>query len=204
MSTRSVNNKRTTTGEVTGMARRSASSAKPARAAASSVRVVPASSKDRRAAAAKGEDLSNLSKEERKARKAELRKHDDLVYSVSDSILNANEEYKKRRKIWWALLIVAVIVVMILWVWMGTGISAALDTNTRSVLYIVILVAAYAVIIGAFVYDWLKIRPLRNEARSLAEGMSDKQLVNYYEKAAAEEDHARAEKEAAKAAKKSK
>ena len=57
MSTRSATNKRTQFHEVTGVARKSAASAKPARQAASSVRVVPASSKARRKELEKGENL---------------------------------------------------------------------------------------------------------------------------------------------------
>ena len=70
MSTRSATNKRTQSHEVTGVARKSAASAKPARQAASSVRVVPASSKARRKELEKGENLEGLSKEEKRARAA--------------------------------------------------------------------------------------------------------------------------------------
>ena len=51
MSTRNPMNKRSQaqqSGEMTGFTRKSAGSAKPARAAASSVRVVPASAKEKR------------------------------------------------------------------------------------------------------------------------------------------------------------
>lgn len=60
MSTRSATNKRTQSHEVTGVARKSAASAKPARQAASSVRVVPASSKARRKELEKGENLEGF------------------------------------------------------------------------------------------------------------------------------------------------
>ena len=60
MSTRSATNKRTQSHEVTGVARKSAASAKPARQAASSVRVVPASSKARRKELEKGAKVNKL------------------------------------------------------------------------------------------------------------------------------------------------
>ena len=73
MSIRSANNKRVQNREYAGASRKSAASAKPARAAASSVRVVPASAKARRREAEQGESLEGLYKEEKKARKQELR-----------------------------------------------------------------------------------------------------------------------------------
>ena len=120
MSTRSVQNKRTQEkmqGESRGgMARKSASSAKPARAAASSVRVVPASAKAKRAAAERGEDLSNLSKEEKKARKAELRRQEDLIYTAANALLKENEDYTRLRRIWWVLLGVGIAALVGTWV----------------------------------------------------------------------------------------
>ena len=87
MSTRSATNKRTQSHEVTGVARKSAASAKPARQAASSVRVVPASSKARRKELEKGENLEGLSKEEKRARKAKQRAKEDRIYTVSNILL---------------------------------------------------------------------------------------------------------------------
>ena len=85
MSTRSATNKRTQSHEVTGVARKSAASAKPARQAASSVRVVPASSKARRKELEKGENLEGLSKEEKRARKAE-KKSDTFQWKDGGSV----------------------------------------------------------------------------------------------------------------------
>ena len=48
----------------------------------------------------------------------------------------------------------------------------------------------------AFIYDFVRIRPLRNMYRAKAEGMTDKQMTALIEKAAAEEDRKRAEKAA--------
>ena len=60
MSMRSATNKRTQNREYAGATRKSAASAKPARAAAGSVRVVPASAKERRREAERGESLEGL------------------------------------------------------------------------------------------------------------------------------------------------
>ena len=93
MSTRSATNKRTQSHEVTGVARKSAASAKPARQAASSVRIVPASSKARRKELEKGENLEGLSKEEKRARKAKQRAKEDRIYTVSNILLKQDEDY---------------------------------------------------------------------------------------------------------------
>ena len=112
MSTRSATNKRTQSHEVTGVARKSAASAKPARQAASSVRVVPASSKARRKELEKGENLEGLSKEEKRARKAKQRAKEDRIYTVSNILLKQDEDYTKRRRIWWAVLAIGMVLVV--------------------------------------------------------------------------------------------
>ena len=115
MSTRSATNKRTQSHEVTGVARKSAASAKPARQAASSVRVVPASSKARRKELEKGENLEGLSKEEKRARKAKQRAREDRIYTVSNILLKQDEDYTKRRRIWWAVLAIGMVLVVAIW-----------------------------------------------------------------------------------------
>ena len=121
MSTRSPMNKRSQTKEVTGMARKSAASAKPARAAASSVHVVSSSSKSRRKELEKGESLAGLSREEKRARKQELRAKDDRIYTVSTLLTQDDEDYKKRRRLWWMLLGLGMLTILILWVWLFMG-----------------------------------------------------------------------------------
>lgn len=201
MSTRSATNKRTTEHEVTGVARRSAASAKPARAAAGSVRVVPSSSKARRQQQARGEDLSNLSKEERKARKREIRNEEDRVYAASNYLMKSDEDYKRRRIVWWVLLGLGVGFIFVLWIMLYV---AGQQNQINSMAQLVLIVLSYVAIISAFVYDFIRIRPIRNMYRDQAEGMTQKQLISLMERAAAEEDHKRAEKEAKKAAKKNK
>ena len=115
MSTRSATNKRTQSREVNGVARKSAASAKPARQAASSVHVVPASSKARRKELEKGENLEGLSKEEKRARKAKQRAREDRIYTVSNILLKQDEDYTKRRRIWWAVLAIGMVLVVAIW-----------------------------------------------------------------------------------------
>lgn len=177
MSTRNPQNKRMqekAQGNLSGMARKSAASAKPARAAASSVRVVPASAKAKRAQMERGEDLSGLSKEEKKARKAEMRRMEDLVYTASDTLLRENPSYPRLRRIWWALLVGGIASLLGTWVVLSLGGSS--DLSTENPLQLVLIVLAYVFIIVAFIFDFVKIRPLRNAARAEAEGMSEARL----------------------------
>lgn len=180
MSTRSAQNKRTQDklqGESrTGMARKSASSAKPARAAASSVRVVPTSAKAKRAAAERGEDLSNLSKEEKKARKAELRYQEDRIYTASNALLKENADYVRLRRIWWVLLVIGIVALAGTWVMLMVYGQEGVESGSGQAIQIGLLVAAYAAIIIAFIFDFIKIRPIRNECRATAAGMSDAKL----------------------------
>ena len=200
MSTRSASNKRTQTHEVAGVARKSAASAKPARAAASSVRVQPATAKDRRKKLEKGESLEGLTKQEKKARKQELRAEEDRRYTASTILLKQDEDYTKRRRVWWALLGAGMLIIIALWIWLF-GLSGNGGKVTSGV-QMAAIVVAYAVIIAAFVYDFTRIRPIRNMYRDQVEGMSTNKLNALIERAAAEEDRKRAEKEAAKADKK--
>ena len=188
MSTRSPQNKRTQaqlSGTATGgMARKSASSAKPARAAASSVRVVPSSSKAKRAAAERGEDLSNLSKEEKKARKAELRRQEDRVYTASNILLKEEPDYPRYRRIWWALVIAGILALVAVWILLAMAEQAGISAQDVQAAEIVIIVLAYAAIIAAFIFDFVKIRPIRNACRATAEGMSESKLSAVIERGA--------------------
>lgn len=175
MSTRSANNPRTQNREYTGATRKSASSAKPARAAASSVRVVPASNKARRKQEERGESLEGLSKEEKRARKRELRAQEDRRYAVADEMLKSDQDYPQRRRVFWALVVAGVIIIAAAWLLLSNvgGIAGAMDARTLNLVEIVIIVLGYVAIIGAMIYDFVRIRPLRNYYRSKAEGMTD-------------------------------
>ena len=206
MSTRSPQNKRTQErlrGETKGgMMRKSAGSAKPARAAAESVRVVPANSKAKRQQAERGEDLSGLSREEKRARKAEIRRHDDRVFAAANVLMREDFDYNRYRKIWMILIaagIAVIVVAFILFSFAGNKPSATLSV----VEYATVAIADIA-IFAAFIFDFVKIRPIRNEARAKAEGMSEARLSATVERGASKEDSKRADKEAKKAGKRGK
>ncbi|MDO4436552.1 MAG: hypothetical protein Q4B77_01160 [Coriobacteriaceae bacterium] len=204
MSTRSAQNKRNqeklqgTSRQ--GMARKSASSAKPARAAASSVRVVHTSGKAKRAEIERGEDLSNLSKEEKKARKAELRRQEDRVYTATNIVLKENEDYRRLRRIWWAFLIAGIVALVATWVLLAMFGQESVESGPMRTTQLVLIVAAYAFIIIGFIFDFVKIRPIRNEIRASVSSMSDARIDDILRR---EAEAARA-KEAEKAASKKK
>ena len=151
MSTRSATNKRTQSHEVTGVARKSAASAKPARQAASSVRVVPASSKARRKELEKGENLDGLSKEEKRARKAKQRAREDRIYTVSNILLKQDEDYTKRRRIWWAVLAIGMVLVVAIW----ASLYFAPGGTVSSPVQMVGIVLSYVIILGDFIYAFV-------------------------------------------------
>lgn len=187
MSIRSANNKRVQNHEYTGATRRSASSAKPARAAASSVRVMPASSKARRRAAERGESLEGLSKEERKLRKQQLRVKEDRAFAAQNILLKRDDEYKAARRIFLAIMVVGVFALIVVWL-MLMGIFDTLPVDLLNRVQVVGLVVAYSFVIGSFVYDFFKIRPLRNYYKAQVEGMTDRKVLEIIESAEAKDD----------------
>ena len=196
MSTRNPMNKRSQaqqSGDMTGFTRKSAGSAKPARAAASSVRVVPASAKEKRTQAERGESLAGLSREEKRARRREQRLQEDRIYAVSNELLKGEPDYKSRRRVFWVLLAVGLVATLAVWL-----VLLGIDTGAADIaqpVQIVGLVIAYVCIIAAFIYDIVRIRPLRNDARRRAEGMSEAKQIALIEEATAAD---RAKREAKK------
>lgn len=195
MSTRSANNKRNQDKlqgvSGTGMARKSASSAKPARAAAGSVRVVPTTAKAKRAAAERGEDLSNLSKEEKKARKAELRREEDRIYTASGQLMKEDPDYPRLRRIWWVLLVIGIAALIGTWVMLAVMGQEGMATSAGQTAQFALIIAAYAAIIIAFIFDFMKIRPIRNACREKAAGMTAVKLDEVIARSVAPKDDKR-------------
>ena len=169
-----------TTSSSTGFSRRSAARAKPAREAAGSVRT---SSKSQ----------AEMSKEEKKAAREAKRTEEDLLYEAKKAYLNNNEAYRATQRLWWGLLgggMVCSIISFMIMRYMQSGQSSSESLATVSIVFMVL---AYVLIIGAFIYDLVKVRPMRNEANDKLGGMSRKRLNQLI-----------ADEEARKAAKKSK
>ena len=150
----------------------SAAGARPAREAASSVRVEGERSK---------KSPALMTKEEKKAAKAEERRLEDARNQAYDYILKSDDAYKKTDKTWWILL--------------GVGFGMT----------VISLLLAYGFIIAAFIYDFRKRRPFRKAAERRLQGMNDKRVADYIasedEKAARAAAKAEAQKAEGKAVK---
>lgn len=180
-----------------GITRKSPTKAKPVREAASSVRVV---------AKKKNPDGSTstvgMTKEEKKEVRRAEREEEDIFNSLTNAMLKADELYTSRRRVWWVFLGLGLVFVVAAFV---SGYIGAPDgsnmydlSTTGGVLSVVSLVLAYVFIITSLVYEWMKIRPIRNEKQDKVTSLSPKKrramLADLYEA----DERKRAEKKSAK------
>lgn len=180
-----------------GITRKSPTKAKPVREAASSVRVV---------AKKKNPDGSTstvgMTKDEKKEVRRAEREEEDIFNSLTNAMLKADELYTSRRRMWWVFLGLGLVFVVAAFV---SGYIGAPDgsnmydlSTTGGVLSVVSLVLAYVFIITSLVYEWMKIRPIRNEKQDKVTSLSPKKrramLADLYEA----DERKRAEKKAAK------
>lgn len=168
-----ASNKETRDTEKSSTARGSAARAKPARSAAASVRVVSAADAK---AGRSGKRPSEMTRAERKAERESKRSEEDLHYSAANIILERQEEYHSRRRLWWILIGVGVALTIASFL-----LTRAFPVNDAAnapyvTVSIVTLVLAYVLIIGAFIFDWRKIKPLRTAASEEASRLSNKRL----------------------------
>ena len=180
-----------------GITRKSPTKAKPVREAASSVRVV---------AKKKNPDGSTstvgMTKDEKKEVRRAEREEEDIFNSLTNAMLKADELYTSRRRMWWVFLGLGLVFVVAAFV---SGYIGAPDgsnmydlSTTGGVLSVVSLVLAYVFIITSLVYEWMKIRPIRNEKQGKVTSLSPKKrramLADLYEA----DERKRAEKKSAK------
>jgi hypothetical protein len=178
--------------EKKGFSRRSAANAKPVREAASSVRV---SSKPKKGVVG----ATTETKEQKRERKRKEREQDDLRNRAYDLVLRGIPGYKASEKIFFILMGVgfglAVISLIAGYVLEGNDNY----TTMQGVLSVASLVAAYVFIIGSFIYDLVKRRPYRREAEARVQSLTDKKIMDLFEKDRSVQNPKRAQKEAAKA-----
>lgn len=196
MSRRNPQNERYTVekdGRTAGSTAPKAGSAKPASRAAASVRIE--TSKSSMTKKQKVMAQQTMSKEEKKAARAKERELENLVYTATTVLTNKDEKYKKLRRIWWGLLISAVVFTALSWITLSTGVGG-------QVLSIVVLVLAYAGIIGALIMDFTVIRKRRNVFRDKVNAMTRKQVERVVQESYAERSATDAAKKARKEARK--
>lgn len=156
-----------------GMARKSAASAKPARAAAGSVRVVSVSKDKDGFTQTKG-----MTKEEKKALKKAERAEEDQIAHLTDLVTKNNPTYAYRRRIWWIFMGLGlgstVITFVISYVATSMGETGYSFNTTAGIVSIITLVLAYVFIITALVWEFVKLRPIRMQTNEKITNMSAK------------------------------
>ena len=148
MSQRNPMNDRYQTDEHRGQTRKSAATMKPKTKAASSVRIQPT---------VKTKQQKKAEKKVARQKQGEL---DRKYYNPP------TPQYKRLRKIWWALLIGAIAATALSWIgrsWFPDAVSY------------VMLGAAYVCIIGALYVDFSKIRKVRRAYQEEMEGRQSKE-----------------------------
>ena len=185
MSMRNPQNERYTVereGRSQGSVKPRTASAKPASKAGASVRTTSKPKPKNANQRAMAE--MNMSKEEKKAARAKEREAENVAYTAIDILTRKDARYKKRRRIWWIVLAIGMVLVVAIW----ASLYFAPAGMVSSPVQMVGIVLSYVIILGDFIYDFVRIRPLRNMYRTQAEGMSDNKLNALIERSAAEED----------------
>ena len=103
---------------------------------------------------------------------------------MSNILLKRDGDYTKRRRIWWAVLAIGMVLVVAIW----ASLYFAPGGTVSSPVQMVGIVLSYVIILGDFIYDFARIRPLRNMYRAQAEACPRTSSTLLSRRAAAEED----------------
>lgn len=184
-----------------GFSRKSAARARPTSAAASSVRVVSVEDAKR---GKSGKKTSEMTKEERKAERAARRDVEDRKSMAANILLKRDPVSQRGQKLWWVLLGIGLVMTLI-----SFGINLYMQNSSATEFPILItvtamasIVLAYVCIIGAFIYDFVKVRPVRRRIDDEVNGMSKRRIEQLIAEDVAELERKKAEKDAKKNAKK--
>ena len=163
--------------ERSGFSKRSVTRAKPAREAASGVRVVGASGSSRKSSGS-GKAPVEMTKDEKKRARRERRDEADRRASASQIVLKQIPGYKRSQRVWWGLLGTGFVCTIISWLLPNLFPQQVNEgTTPMGVAVFIMLVAAYALIISAFVYDWRVVRPMRKKAEATTGAMTNKKVT---------------------------
>ena len=174
--------KRASGQESGGYTRKGASRAKPARESASSVHVVQV-----RGGHAK-KSYEHMTKEEKKEERRRERAENDRLAAASNILMSHDPVYRRRRKIWWALLGAGLASTALAWIFFAAlqGVSGTPG--------LISLIFAYVFIIGGFIWDWVKIRPIRRDTDAMVAAMNRKRQQEIIDEGYEEEQAKKAEK----------
>ncbi len=185
-----------------GFSKKSVTRAKPVRDAGASVRVVSASEIRSGKKNAAGKTQSEMSKEEKKEARRARRDAEDRRMTAARVLLKNNAEYKKGQRVWWIMLGVGIALTIFCGVIQYFAPNAARDPFSGwGLVSLICIVPAYGCIIGAFIHDWRKVRPIRQKCDAAVASMTDKKVMQVL---AGEVTEAEVERIAAKMAKKRK
>lgn len=191
----------------TGFSKRSVSRARPTREAAAGVRVEPASSGAERSSrtVSPSKPVASMSKEERKQYRREQRDEGDRRNYATQVLLRQQPGYKKSQRVWWGLLGSGLGATVISWA-LSTFYPSEVTSSATPVAIVafILLVAAYALIISAFVYDWRVVRPMRKASEAASNGMTKSKVDKVIAAEAEDIKREKEEKAARKAARKEK
>ena len=140
-----------------GFSRSSAAKARPAREAAASVR---SASKPDTGVFGKSE-----TKEEKRDRKRREREESDLKTRAYDLVLRNMPEYRRTDRVFWIVVGVGMAFAIVSLVGMYAFGNEVDITTVQGMVASGSLLVAYACIIGAIIYDFVKRRPVRKQAR---------------------------------------
>lgn len=166
MTQRNPMNPRSQNKSYKGVSRKSASSAKPVRQAASSVRTLSREARDKQ-----------QQKQAKEQAKEEQRKERERAAVLGAAVLKT-PEYKKWRKIWVITIVVAVIAIAASWgcsALVNNGTLPAELFGTTAPVTIVLIVIGYGCLIAALVIDFKKIRKMRKAYEAKAYNLSKRE-----------------------------
>lgn len=153
-----------------GMTRKGASRAKPVTQAAGTVHTVERSRTPKAGAA-------NLTKEQKKELKRRERDERDRVTVVCNILQRQDPAYPPMRRVWWILLGAGLAFTAISWICMFIVPGASSDPGTpMGMAAMVCIILAYVCIIGGFIFDWVKVRPIRRKIEATVAGMTEKRM----------------------------
>ena len=172
-----------------GFSRSSAAKARPAREAASSVRVSSGSS-------SKGGLGTPETKEEKRDRRRREREEENLRNRAYDLVLRSMPDYRRTDRVFWILVGVGMVFAVISLVAMYRFGEVTDVTSPVGMFSTGALLLAYVCIIGAIIFDFVKRRPFRKQAQARVGGLTEKKLIELFEQDRAAQVARQAAKEA--------
>mgnify|MGYP000661191062 CR=1 FL=1 len=172
-----------------GFSRSSAAKARPAREAASSVRVSTGSS-------SKVGLGTPETKEEKRDRRRREREEENLRNRAYDLVLRSMPDYRRTDRVFWVLVGVGMVFAVISLVAMYRFGEVTDVTSPVGMFSTGALLLAYVCIIGAIIFDFVKRRPFRKQAQARVGGLTEKKLIELFEQDRAAQVARQAAKEA--------